>query len=153
MGGIAMNTNIIEQKYFKNTQNEVFCVDIMPINQESWEQETNNDWVEITKEQAQELANPPKTAEQQLQEWRETLSEISPKQLRIVLLENGITSAQVDDAISAIEDNHTKQVAMIEWQYATGYQRNNPNLIMIATQLLGLSDEQIDAMWQSALLK
>ena len=84
---------------------------------------------------------------------RENWPEITPKQLRLVLLENGVNSKAVEAAIAAIEDETIREVAMIEWQYATGYQRNNANLIMIATELLGFDDLKIDAIWQSALLK
>ncbi|UOO90270.1 hypothetical protein LVJ82_04595 [Vitreoscilla massiliensis] len=88
-----------------------------------------------------------------LADWRNNVAEITPKQLRMVLLENGVNSKAVETAIAAIEDETIREVAMIEWQYATGYQRNNANLIMIATELLGFDDLKIDAMWQSALLK
>ena len=91
----------------------------------------------------------PKTMAQQRENW----PEITPKQLRLVLLENGVNSKAVEAAIAAIEDETIREVAMIEWKYATGYQRNNANLIMIATELLGFDDLKIDAMWQSALLK
>ena len=88
-----------------------------------------------------------------LQHWRETVQEITPKQLRLVLLANGVTSSAVESAIISIEDEITRETAMIEWQYGAGYQRTNANLVMIATQLLGLTEEQIDAMWSDALTK
>ena len=88
-----------------------------------------------------------------LADWRASAPEITPKQLRLVLLENGITDANMQAAIANIPDETVREVAAIEWNNATGYQRNNPNLIMIATELLGLDALQIDTMWQSALLK
>ena len=88
-----------------------------------------------------------------LQDWRATVAELTPKQLRLVLLENGINAKAVETAIASISDETTREGAEIEWFYATGYQRNNANLIMIATELLGFNDLKIDAMWQSALLK
>ena len=88
-----------------------------------------------------------------LADWRANVAEITPTQFRLVLLENGINAKAVETAIAALEDETIREVAMIEWQYATGYQRNNANLIMIATELLGLDALQIDTMWQSALLK
>lgn len=88
-----------------------------------------------------------------LQHWRETVQEITPKQLRLVLLANGFTSSAVETAITSIDDEITRETAMIEWQYGAGYQRTNANLVMIATQLLGLSEEEIDAMWLDALTK
>ena len=88
-----------------------------------------------------------------LNDWRAKVAEITPKQLRLVLLENGINAKAVETAISSIPDETTREVAGIEWNYATGYQRNNENLIMITTDLLGLDALKIDAMWQAALLK
>ena len=88
-----------------------------------------------------------------LADWRANVAEITPKQLRLVLLENGINAKAVEAAIETIADETTREVAEIEWFYATGHQRNNANLIMIATDLLGLDALKIDAMWQAALLK
>ena len=88
-----------------------------------------------------------------LADWRANLAEIKPKQLRLVLLENGINAKDVETAIAAIPDDTTREIAGIEWNYATGYARTNENLIMIATDLLGLDALKIDAMWQAALLK
>ena len=88
-----------------------------------------------------------------LADWRANVAEITPKQLRLVLLENGINAKAVEAAIETIADETTREVAEIEWFYATGYQRNNANLIMITTDLLGLDALKIDAMWQAALLK
>ena len=88
-----------------------------------------------------------------LADWRADVAEITPKQLRLVLLENGIKAKDVETAIAAIPDDTTREIAGIEWNYATGYARTNENLIMIATDLLGLDALQIDVMWQAALLK
>ena len=88
-----------------------------------------------------------------LADWRANVAEIAPKQWRLVLLENGINAKAVEAAIETIADETTREVAEIEWFYATEYQRNNANLIMIATDLLGLDALKIDAMWQAALLK
>ena len=86
-----------------------------------------------------------------LENWRENIAEITPKQLRLVLLANQVTSSDVEAAILNIEDAITREIATIEWQYGTGYSRTNANLQMIATQLLGFSEEQIDEMWKHAL--
>ncbi len=91
--------------------------------------------------------------QQKVIDWRNSVAEITPKQLRLVLLSNNIKSHEVESAIAQIDDEYLREVATIEWNYATGYQRTNANLVMIATQLLGLTDEQIDAMWLDALIK
>ena len=140
------------QKYFKNETNQIFCVEL-PRESQDWPHFVQNEWTEISEGDALKTANPTLSDEEKLHIWRASVAEITPKQLRLVLLENGINAKAVETAIAAIENETIREVAMIEWQYATGYQRNNANLIMIATDLLGFDDLKIDAMWQSALLK
>lgn len=165
---VTWNTEIIDQKYFKDSENRIFCIDIMASNTDSWQDEKNENWIEISKELAIKLVSPPdsyhffneevqewQTTEElqtdKLNNWRESIGEITPKQLRLVLLANGVTSSDVEAAILNIEDAITREIATIEWQYGTGYSRTNANLQMIATQLLGFSEEQIDEMWKHAL--
>lgn len=59
-----METNIIEQRFFKDDENTVFCLDIMPMNQDSWQSEIQDDWQEISKKEADKIRNPPLTKEQ-----------------------------------------------------------------------------------------
>ena len=140
------------QKYYKNQNNEIFCIELQSDSNE-WSKFIKDEWIEISKQEALEIANPTLSEEEQLDVWRNTVSEITPKQLRLVLLENGINAKAVETAIASIPDETTRKIAEIEWNYATGYGRNNESLIMIATDLLGLDAQQIDAMWQAALLK
>ena len=164
------NSAIVEQKYFCNLANQVFCIDVMASNSDTWQNEKAPDWEEVTQELALLMATPPdiyhvwnaakkkwQTSDElqaaKLQDWRVSAPEITPKHLRLVLLENGVNAKAVEAAIASIPDEGIREVAAIEWNQATGYQRNNPNLIMIATELLGFDDVKIDAMWQAALLK
>lgn len=140
------------KKYFTNKTNQIFCVEL-PREYQEWPRFVKNEWIEISESDALETANPTLSDEEKLHLWRASAPEITPKQLRLVLLENGITDANMQAAIANIPDETVREVAAIEWNNATGYQRNNPNLIMIATELLGLDALQIDTMWQSALLK
>ena len=165
---VTWSSEIINQKYFKDSENSVFCIDILASNADSWMDEKKENWIEITQELAMKLVSPPDPYHifnEELQEWqttdelqtkklttwRETIGEITPKQLRLVLLANGVSSSDVEAAILNIEDAITREIATIEWQYGTGYSRTNANLQMIATQLLGFSEEQIDEMWKHAL--
>ncbi|HDF2422980.1 TPA: tail fiber assembly protein [Morganella morganii] len=59
-----MSTEILEQKFFKDTDNNVFCIEIMPINQDSWESEIQAGWIAISEGEANQIANPPPTKEQ-----------------------------------------------------------------------------------------
>ena len=161
-------TEIIDQKYFKDSENKVFCIDILATNINTWQDEKQDNWIAISQELAMKLVSPPDSYHffnvevqewqttdelqaEKLNNWRESIAEITPKQLRLVLLANGVTSSDVETAILNIEDAITREIATIEWQYGTGYSRTNANLQMIATQLLGFSEEQIDEMWKHAL--
>lgn len=57
-------TAVIDQKFFKDTDNNIFCIDIMPMNKDSWKSEIKDGWTEIGKEEAMGIANPPPTHEQ-----------------------------------------------------------------------------------------
>jgi len=55
----------------------------------------------------------------------------------------------VEAAIDAIEDETDREVARIEWEYATTFERSHPLVNQIGAAL-GLTPEQIDAMWAEA---
>ena len=84
-----MNTQVVKQKYYQNEAGEVFCIDIMPLNAESWTEEVKTGWQEISKKKALELSNPPKSAEQLAQEKQ---------------LESGLLLAQAAQKISEYQD-------------------------------------------------
>lgn len=75
---------------------------------------------------------------------------LSARQLRLGLVMNGIALSQVEAAIAAIEDPDDKAIAEIEWEYASAFLRDHP-LIEQVGSALGLTTEQIDTMWMSAI--
>lgn len=79
-----------------------------------------------------------------------TLPPLTARQFRLGLVMGGITLEQVEAAISSIEDEQDRAVAEIEWEYASQFERNHPLIDQIGAAL-GLTPEQIDAMWQAAL--
>lgn len=76
---------------------------------------------------------------------------LSARQLRLGLIAAGILPSQVDAAISAIPDATARAIAEIEWEYATQFERDHP-LIGQVGGALGLTPEQINTMWEAALL-
>lgn len=78
------------------------------------------------------------------------LPPLAARQLRLGLVGGGILPAQVDAAIAAIPNDAERAVAEIEWQYASQFERDHPLIEQVGTEL-GLTVEQIDAMWQAAL--
>jgi len=77
------------------------------------------------------------------------LRPLTSRQLRLGLVTNGISLSSVEAAIDAIEDPTDREVALIEWEYATTFERSHPLVNQIGAAL-GLTPEQIDAMWTEA---
>lgn len=63
-----MHTQIIGQKFFKDINNNVYCIDIMPMNENSWESEILPDWKAISKKEADKITNPPPTKQQLIEQ-------------------------------------------------------------------------------------
>jgi hypothetical protein len=74
---------------------------------------------------------------------------LTARQIRLGLLLNSITSAHVDAAIAAMPEGVDKEIAKIEWEYATTFNRAHPLVAAIGAGL-GLSLEQIDQMWAAS---
>jgi hypothetical protein len=68
---------------------------------------------------------------------------ISARQIRLWLLQNGVSLQMVSDAISTIEDPALRDSVSIEWEYAPYIERSHSMLIPLA-QALGLTAEDID---------
>lgn len=77
------------------------------------------------------------------------LQPLTSRQLRLGLVANGISLSSVEAAIDAIEDETEREMARIEWEYATTFERSHP-LIEQVGSALGLTPEQIDDMWAEA---
>jgi len=101
------------------------------------------------------IIDPPET-EPDLPDSEPELTEPNPmppitaRQLRLCLVLNGFSLDLVESAINSIEDETEREVARIEWEYATVFERSHPLIEQIGTSL-GLTTEQIDAMWQEAI--
>ena len=89
---------------------------------------------------------PPPTPE----EIRAAMPPLTARQLRLGLIGGGFSLSQVGQAIDAIPDEQHKAVAEIEWQYAAQFERLHPLIEQVGTSI-GLTPEQIDAMWEQAL--
>ncbi len=84
-------------------------------------------------------------------EIRAGLPPLSPRQLRLGLAREGVSSKSVEAALDALPEGQAKEEAEIEWEYATSYQRTAPALLTIAAAI-GLTPERVDTMWEKALL-
>lgn len=68
---------------------------------------------------------------------------VSARQIRLWLLQNGVSLQMVNSAISAIEDPILRDSVAIEWEYAPYVERNHPMLLPLA-QALGLTEQDIN---------
>ena len=74
---------------------------------------------------------------------------ISARQIRLWLIQHGITLATVEAAIDGIADAVTRESVRIEWEYAPYVERSHPWLVPLATAL-GLDEAGIDAAFREA---
>ena len=79
------------------------------------------------------------------EEKRAAMPNLSARQLRLGLLHLG-KLAGVPVAIAALPEPEKSQ-AQIEWDYASEFRRLHP-LIVKLIPILGLTDEQVDPVWE-----
>lgn len=75
---------------------------------------------------------------------------LTRRQFRMVFILNGYDLEAIRQQILAIEDTQTKELTLIEWEDATTFERDNASLVMMA-EMMGMSDDQVNAMWEQAL--
>ena len=74
---------------------------------------------------------------------------LTRRQFKLGLLEAGLLD-QIDNSIAAIDDAQTRARIQIEYTEATEFHRTSDSVAYMC-QLLGLTDEQVDQMWEHAL--
>lgn len=78
------------------------------------------------------------------------MSALSARQIRLGLLAAGISPSSITDYIEAMPEGAEREAALVEWEYATQYDRNHP-LIATLGDLLDLSHEQINDLWLASV--
>ncbi len=97
-----------------------------------------DDWVDSrTPEQIQEIE-------------LKALTPLTRRQFRMVLVLNGYDLDEIKAQILAIENIQTRQLTLVEWEDGNTFERTSSSLGMMAN-LLGLTDDQVNAMWKQAL--
>jgi hypothetical protein len=84
------------------------------------------------------------------EELRSQMPAITPRQLRLTLVRNGVSLASVTDAIAGLPEGLAKSETEISWQFATAFERNSATLLTIATAL-DMSPEAVDTLWTEAI--
>lgn len=78
------------------------------------------------------------------------LPTLTRRQFRLALVTNSYSLTDIEALIAQIEDDMQRQIIQVEWQDATVFERNNSSLLAMSA-LMGLSVEQVDALWAQAL--
>ena len=78
------------------------------------------------------------------------LTSLTRRQFRRTLVLNGFDLEAIKQTIGTIEDQQERQLALIDWEDATTFERTNPT-VELMVQLLGLTEDQVNTMWQEAL--
>lgn len=74
---------------------------------------------------------------------------LSPRQIRLVMLQLGLTDSDIEDQINLIPDTNLRAAALIEWRYATQYNRTHP-LVVQLLEAMDFPPEQADILWMWA---
>ena len=133
-------------KYFK-CENEVYAFEL----DGSQDHLITEEHVAMTDEDVDRHINPHKyySDEEKRTFYLASLRPLTRRQFKLALLENGLLD-QIENSISAIEDDQTRARIQIEYTEATEFHRTSDSAAYMC-QLLGLTDEQVDQMWEQAL--
>lgn len=82
-------------------------------------------------------------------EVRAVMPALTPRQLRLGLVNGGYSISGVRSEIDGIADPVVREKAQIEWEFASSYARLHPLIGQIGAAL-SISDTQIDDMWAAA---
>jgi hypothetical protein len=83
------------------------------------------------------------------EDYVEAIPALSRKQLRLMLLNLGISSTSILAIIESIQDPIEKETALINWEESSYYERSHP-LVNYVGQQLELSSIEIDNAFRSA---
>lgn len=75
----------------------------------------------------------------------------TPRQLRIALIQTGISPSTIDNQIDAIPDPVQKEIARAEWEYALEIKKQHPLVAMMAANL-NLTDQQVNDIFSLAVM-
>lgn len=91
------------------------------------------------------VAPPEPTAE----DVRAAMPALTRRQFRLGMRDIGITSSMIDAAILSIVDEDAREIAQIEWEDATSFERLHPLVVMLSTAFK-ITPEALDTAWSEA---
>lgn len=109
------------------------------------------DMVQMSANEIDRHINPDKslTPSEIYQKYIKTLAPLTRRQFKLILLDRGLLE-QVETTINSIEDITQRTRLQIEYTEATEFQRTSDSMKYMCN-LLGLTEEQINQMWEKAL--
>lgn len=135
-------------KYYRNEQGAVHAF----YTDGSQDDYITNDMIQMTDDEVDRHLNPQKymTDEEKYALYILKLKPLKRRQFMRALVMSGFDLDQIEATISSIEDPQTRQLALIDWRDATEFERTDDTLIMMSS-MLGLTSEQVDALWEFGL--
>lgn len=132
-------------KYYK-LNNEVYAFEA----DGSQDDYITEDMVKMTDDEVDRHINPEKymTPSELYNAYLETLRPLSRRQFKLAMLENNLADA-IETQINQIEDAKQKAIIQIEYTEATEFVRTSES-VKYMCNLLGLSEEQVNQMWETA---
>lgn len=133
-------------KYFK-FKNEVYAFEL----DGSQDHLITEEHVAMTDEDVDRHLNPKKymSDEEKSAFYLASLRPLTRRQFKLTLHENGLLD-QIENTIWLIEDDQMRARIQIEYAESTEFHRTNDSVAYMC-QLLGLTDEQVNQMWEQAL--
>ena len=107
--------------------------------------------IQMSSEEVDRHINPDKylSKEDKYAKYISTLKPLTRRKFKLVLLENNLLE-QVETLINSVEDTTQRTRLQIEYSEATEFQRTS-NSVKYMCNLLGLTEEQINQMWEQGL--
>lgn len=115
-------------------------------------------WIDLTKyrlmtdDEIDRHENPEKylTDDEKYQNYLKTLTPLTRRQFKRVLVLNGYDLDAIRAKILEIADTQLRQLTLIDWDDSDIFERLDSSLTMMIN-LLELSDAQVNTMWEQAM--
>ena len=136
---------LIENLIYFKKNGEVYAYDANVINLEN----LSSDFIAMTEDEIDRHLHPSNYLTDEQKDAM--LPKLTRRQFRLVLVKNNYALAHIESLIATIEDPLQRQIIQIEWEDSTVFERTSESLLTMA-DMLDLSRERINELWQEALL-
>ncbi len=91
----------------------------------------------------------PRSEEEKLAYKRSQYPKLTRYQFLRCLLENGFKASDIEAKIQTIEDEFSRELALLGFKEATNFVRTDESILAMQS-VLGFSDENVDELWEYA---